>query len=93
MKILKSNTKQIFDTDNINFMENYDLNNPINISNSLLQTHELTDYEFLRRYIPVNHHIFNDHSKSFFWIIYKDIIPAENENRKEFRIKEKVLSI
>jgi hypothetical protein len=68
MKILKSNTKEVFDTENINLIEIYQYKKP-DISKALHQNHELTDYEFLQKFFPLNHSIFVDFSKSFYYII------------------------
>jgi hypothetical protein len=69
MKILKSNTLQVFDTDDINFIQSYKGNEPSDISKSLHHNHELTDHDFLSEYFPANHQIFNDFSKSFYWVV------------------------
>ena len=69
MKILKSNTNQVFDTDDINHIENYKGKSPTDISKSLHHNHELTDYEFLSKYFPTNHSIFDEFSKSFYFVI------------------------
>ena len=69
MKILKSNTQQIFDTDNIDFMEHYKGREPTDVSKALHHNHELTDYEFLSKFFPSKHRIFDDFSESFYWII------------------------
>jgi hypothetical protein len=71
MKILKSNTKEVFDTDNISTIEIYKGQKP-ETSNALHQNHELTDYEFLQQYFPLNHPIFNKFSAYFYYIITKE---------------------
>jgi len=68
MKILKSNTKEVFDTDDVNFKEYHKDQEP-NISKTLHWNHELTDYEFLSKYFPRDHSIFNEFSKSFYFIV------------------------
>jgi len=73
MKILKSNTKEVFDTDNINLKEIYSAMRP-DISNALHHNHELTDYDFLQQYFPENHPIFNEFSSSFYYIIPRNQI-------------------
>lgn len=69
MKILKSNTKEVFDTDNVNFKEYYRGQEPTDISKSLHHNHELTDYDFLSKFFPLDHTIFNEFSKSFYFIL------------------------
>jgi hypothetical protein len=59
MKILKSNTNQVFDTDDINFLDSY-----------TVQNQELTDYEFLQKYFPLEHSIFHNFSNSFINILF-----------------------
>jgi hypothetical protein len=68
MKILKSNTKEVFDTENINSIEIYK-GNSSDKSKPLHHCHELTDYEFLQQYFPLNHSIFNEFPQSFYYII------------------------
>jgi|WetSurMetagenome_2_1015567.scaffolds.fasta_scaffold2117590_1 hypothetical protein len=68
MKILKSNTKEVFDTENPDLIEKFNGQKP-GILAALHQNHELTDYEFLQQYFPLNHSIFEGFSKSFYYII------------------------
>ena len=68
MKILKSNTNEVFDTNNKDLIVAYQGNKP-DMSNVLHQNHELTDYEFLQQYFPLNHSIFTGFSQSFYYII------------------------
>jgi hypothetical protein len=68
MKVLKSNTKEVFDTDNLNAIEIYKVIKP-ETSNGFHQNHELTDYDFLLQHFPLNHPIFNEFSASFYYII------------------------
>ena len=55
MKILKSNTNEVFDTDDMKFRENFKGKQPIDISKSLHHNHEGTDFEFLNKYFPAEH--------------------------------------
>jgi hypothetical protein len=70
MKILKSNTKEVFDTENVNFKGVYDGMTSDNLR-PMHHSHELTDYEFLKQYFPLDHSIFIDFSKSFYYILPK----------------------
>lgn len=69
MKILKLNTKEVFDTENVNLIEIYQGKKP-DISKALHQNHELTDYEFLQQFFPLNHSIFTGFSSSFYYILH-----------------------
>ena len=69
MKILKSNTKEVFDTDNIDFVGIYSGEKP-DISKSLhLYDKELTDYDFLKLFFPEQHKIFKNFGGSFYYIV------------------------
>ena len=68
MKILKSNTKEVFDTDNLNSIKRYEGNAP-EISKALHQNHNMTDYDFLKQYFPLNHAIFEDFKESYYYLI------------------------
>jgi hypothetical protein len=68
MKILKSNTKEVFDTDNVNLKEVYQGKRTDNLK-PLHHSHELTDYEFLKQYFTLDHSIFIRFSDSYYYII------------------------
>ena len=69
MKILKSNTNQVFDTDDATFIETFKGKKPIDLSKSLHLNHDETDYDFLNKYFPADHPIFNDFGKSFYFVL------------------------
>lgn len=73
MKIIKSNTKQIFDTEDINnvnpFKNQYD---------GLIPLHQFrpdpgNDYDFLLKYFPKEHGIFSGFQESYFWVFENEI--------------------
>jgi hypothetical protein len=69
MKILKNPNAVIYDTTNVeskNFNPYKGFGNTI----PLHHTHEKTDHEFLSEHFPPEHPIFNDFSKSYYYIIY-----------------------
>ena len=68
MKILKSNTKEVFDTENLNSIKRFEDKSP-GISQALHQNHNMTDYEFLKQYFPLNHTIFEDFKESYYYVI------------------------
>jgi hypothetical protein len=68
MKILKSNTNEVFDTGNINLIEVFKGKKP-DVPQALHLNTDKTDYEFLKQFFPVEHSIFWDFSESFFYVI------------------------
>lgn len=68
MRILKSNTKEVFDTSDINFKETFTGKTPEN-SMALHQNHDMTDLEFLQQFFPNEHSIFSGFSNSYFYIL------------------------
>ena len=68
MKILKSNTNQIFDTENPSVIE-FCKDKSVLKTNPLHHQNDLTDYEFLKKYFPLNHEIFSDFGSSYFYSI------------------------
>jgi hypothetical protein len=70
MKILKSNTNEIFDTDDVTLVEDYQERISM-VSNTRHLKHELADYDLLQQYFPLNHSIFEDSAKSFYYILPK----------------------
>jgi len=69
MKILKSNTNQVFDTENIDSIESYSGEKMIDISKSLHQNIETTVCQFLAGYFPVAHTIFDNFKNSYYWLL------------------------
>jgi len=68
MKILKSNTKEVFDTGNLDSIKKFNGEKP-DLSKALHQNHNTTDFEFLKQYFPLNHSIFEDFKESYYYII------------------------
>ena len=73
MKIIKSNTKQIFDTQDIDdvipFKNQYQGLIPLH----QFRTDPGNDYDFLLKYFPKEHHIFSDFQQSYYWIFEDEI--------------------
>lgn len=68
MKILKSNTKEVFDTENLNSIKRHQGKTPDNLV-PLHHSHNSTDYEFLKSIFPLNHSIFEDFKEAFYYVI------------------------
>lgn len=66
MKILKSNTKEVFCTQDPGFRERY--TGPIpEVQDALHHQHRTTDFEFLRQFFPEEHRIFENFRQSYYF--------------------------
>jgi hypothetical protein len=75
MKIIKSNygNKTIYDTSDILTRERFSGNfSELGKLPPLHQTHNCSDYEFLKKFFPEEHSIFIDFSESYFYVYEND---------------------
>lgn len=71
MKILKANTKEIFDTENPSVVE-FHQGNSTGLS-PLHHIHSMSDHQFLNQYFKLDHSIFIDFTESYFYELKKTI--------------------
>lgn len=73
MKIVKSNSREIYDTDDGGVKH---VPGPVSLVGlvPLHHRHRESDFEFLSRFFPEGHPVFNDFSNSYYWVAEQEEI-------------------